>query len=61
MNEQNNYDAEFVYKTFQDIDAGLYTNAIFSHANVVMLSREYFSILQDAHDKIKELENEPTI
>lgn len=56
----SDYSPEFVYKTFQDIDAGLYTNAAFSHANVVMLSREYFSILQDAHDKIKELENERT-
>lgn len=51
------YTPEFVYKTFQDIDAGLYTNAAFSHANVVMLSREYFSILEDAYYKMSELES----
>lgn len=42
------FSPEFVYKTFQDIDRGEYTNAHFSNANVVMVSKEHYAALVDA-------------
>lgn len=56
MNEQ--YTPEFVYETFQQISQGLYTNAQFSQANVVMISREHYDVLQDAWEEVCELKRQ---
>jgi DNA-binding PucR family transcriptional regulator len=56
MDEQ--YTPEFVYETFQQISQGLYTNAQFSHANVVMISREHYDVLQDAWEEVRELKRQ---
>lgn len=53
MLKMPNHTSESVYKTFLDIDHGLYTNAIFSNANVVMLSKESFDALMDAWEKLQ--------
>lgn len=52
----NNSAAEEVFKTFCDIDQGLYTNASFSHANVVLVSKELYYTLLDSHERLAELE-----
>jgi hypothetical protein len=52
MNDQ--YTAEFVFKTFTDIDQGHYHNAHFSHANVVIVSKEHYYRLVDACLECKE-------
>jgi len=49
-NDDTNYDAEFVFKIFQEIDQGLYTNVHFSHANVVMVSKEHYEALANAYE-----------
>lgn len=37
-----------VLQTFSDIDKGIYTNASFSHANVVMVSKDHYASLLDS-------------
>jgi hypothetical protein len=52
------YTPEFLFKTFREIDQGLYTNAHFSHSNVVMVSKEHYDVLCDAHTKLIEIADE---
>lgn len=53
--QNEKHSPESVYRTFMDIDNGLFTNASFSHANVVMVSRELYATLGDAYDRLTEL------
>ena len=48
------YTPEFLFKVFQEIDQGLYTNAKFSHSNVVMVSKEHYGVLCDTAEKLQE-------
>jgi hypothetical protein len=54
MSEQHTQ--ESVFKTFQHIDAGYYTNARFSGTNVVMVSKEHYDLLVEAFEHMKELD-----
>lgn len=48
---------ESVYKTFQEIAAGHYTNAHFSHADVVMVSKEHYAMLCTAWELFVETDD----
>lgn len=43
---------ESVYSVFREIDEGLYTNASFSDANVIMVTKEHYAALEDAWYKL---------
>ncbi len=46
---------QVIVDTFRDINEGKYTNASFSDANVVMVSKELYAILQEAWEaQVKE-------
>lgn len=44
---------EDILKAFEDVNLGKVTNYSFSHANVVMLTKEYFAALLDQIDTTK--------
>lgn len=47
-NDKLAHDAETVLECFSDIDAGKLHHCVFSHANVVMVSKDHYAALQDA-------------
>lgn len=53
VTERKAHADESILSVFKDIHAGILTNASFSDANVVMLSKEYYSALLE---RIEELE-----
>lgn len=54
MNYQ--YTSKFVFDIFKDIDQGRYHNAHFSHANVVMVSKEHYAALIEAWEQVNKVE-----